>query len=118
MSATLPLKPSLIIKKPIPGDLFVVTKGIDIIDVKNNILSLKVDDIVTLLEIKDQNAGMRLDRKTRSISNWVCKFMFENRLFILKSQNSSQEALLFEYMELVTDDVAEALDQKQKRMLQ
>lgn len=112
------LEAQIIINKPKPGDIYAIKKSIDVIDTKGNVLVIPTDAIITLIEIRDQSASMRLDRKTKFISNWICKFIYDKRMFILRSQNTCQSAMLFEYMELVTDSVADRLQSKIENRLQ
>lgn len=108
----LPIVPQQVVNKPIPGDLFISKKSIDVIDTNGNILAIRKNDIIRLLEIKNQNAPIRLDRHTKFIANWTCKFFIDKRHFILNIQNTSQDSMFFEHFEALTEDSAEKLIQK------
>lgn len=104
------MKAKQIIRKPIAGDYFVSKNDIDVIDVNGMVLNIKKNAIVILSDIQEATPSMRLDRKTKFIPNWICRFFYNKRLFTLRVQNTSQESLLFEHFDhLTSQEEADAL---------
>jgi len=104
------LKSEHVFVKPIAGDLFVVKKNIDVLDYKGSILNLKKNDIVRLVEITDANPSMRLNRKTKFIANWSCKFFIDKRHFTLFVQNTATDSVLFEFFDCLTEELANKIN--------
>jgi len=107
-----PLDSKMQIPRPEPGDLYITIKSIDIVDTKGNIFTLKKDSIVQVFEIRNLNSTMMLNRETKFIPNWGCKFIYEKRMFHITVKNSSQESMLYEYFEPLTEEKVETISKK------
>lgn len=95
--------------RPKPGDLFISKKTLDILDSKGVLFTLKQNETISLVSISDLKPSMRLDRYTKFIANWKCKFFYDRRLFELTIINSASDSSFFAHFEPLTEELANKL---------